>query len=245
MDYQKIYDRIVNNAKLLDGKRSDIVERHHILPKSLGGSNDPENIVKLTLREHFIAHTLLVRIYQNDPISYKKMTYALWRMVITSDPVDRKISNRAFCYSRTKFIENNPMTDPVRKAQFIENRKAGVYKYNDELMGKTLSKTLLSMTKEAMQERMKKSVLSCDQVKKGRNISRGKASKLVMESPVGDTIEFWSYDDVLSITGYTFAQVRYRINRHNGLLPNGNIVTYIHRYTGNDPDGTIASNISK
>lgn len=36
-------------------------ERHHIIPKSCGGSNKKENITVLTAREHFVAHLCLVR----------------------------------------------------------------------------------------------------------------------------------------------------------------------------------------
>jgi hypothetical protein len=38
-------------------------EQHHILPKSMGGSNNASNLVRLTGREHFVAHLLLARIY--------------------------------------------------------------------------------------------------------------------------------------------------------------------------------------
>ena len=33
-------------------------ERHHIIPRSLGGNNLKENIVKLTAQEHFVCHLL-------------------------------------------------------------------------------------------------------------------------------------------------------------------------------------------
>ena len=48
--------------------------------KSLGGSNNKSNLVKLTAREHFIAHLLLVKIYTKGTKEYGKMTYALNRM---------------------------------------------------------------------------------------------------------------------------------------------------------------------
>lgn len=57
MDYKHIYYSIIEKAKNedKDGKRSiGYFEKHHILPKSLGGTNDKENLVKLTAREHFI-----------------------------------------------------------------------------------------------------------------------------------------------------------------------------------------------
>lgn len=37
-------------------------ERHHIIPKSLGGSNSKENIVPLTAREHLMCHLLLTKM---------------------------------------------------------------------------------------------------------------------------------------------------------------------------------------
>lgn len=37
-------------------------EWHHIIPRSMGGTDESDNLVKLTFREHFIAHLLLVKI---------------------------------------------------------------------------------------------------------------------------------------------------------------------------------------
>lgn len=45
-------------------------EKHHILPRSMGGDDAPENMVYLTLREHFVAHLLLWRIYRNSSMAY-------------------------------------------------------------------------------------------------------------------------------------------------------------------------------
>jgi len=38
-------------------------ERHHIVPRCIGGNNAVENIVKLTAEEHYVAHQLLVKMY--------------------------------------------------------------------------------------------------------------------------------------------------------------------------------------
>lgn len=42
------------------------VERHHIKPRCLGGSDRSSNIVKLTYREHFLAHWLLTKIHKGE-----------------------------------------------------------------------------------------------------------------------------------------------------------------------------------
>jgi hypothetical protein len=48
------------------------------LPKSLGGTNDLENIVELTAREHYICHLLLTKFTEGT--AYQKMSYALHRI---------------------------------------------------------------------------------------------------------------------------------------------------------------------
>lgn len=54
------------------------VEKHHILPKALGGTDLKSNIVKLTAREHFICHVLLVKMTQGD--DKRRMAFALSMM---------------------------------------------------------------------------------------------------------------------------------------------------------------------
>lgn len=53
--YQSLMGRAVNREIV------DYTEKHHILPKCMGGNNGKNNIVRVTPREHFIAHACLVR----------------------------------------------------------------------------------------------------------------------------------------------------------------------------------------
>ena len=76
--YTKWYLSIISNAKNRTLKLEEYGEIHHILPKSLGGSNDPDNLIKLTAKEHFICHMLLTKMVEG---TYKqKMIYAWWAM---------------------------------------------------------------------------------------------------------------------------------------------------------------------
>ena len=62
MNFAKVYDQLMNRGRtrvIYD----DCIERHHIVPKCLGGSDEADNLVDLTPREHFIAHQLLHRIH--------------------------------------------------------------------------------------------------------------------------------------------------------------------------------------
>lgn len=60
MDWSRHYDALMDRARGRD--LSGYSERHHILPKCMGGNDAKENLVRLTAKEHFIAHKLLVRI---------------------------------------------------------------------------------------------------------------------------------------------------------------------------------------
>jgi len=64
MNYQRIYDNLVSYRQ--SNPASGYTERHHIVMKSMGGSDAPSNLVVLTGREHWIAHLLLYKIHKNS-----------------------------------------------------------------------------------------------------------------------------------------------------------------------------------
>lgn len=65
MNYINIYNNLMSSRKTRNTK-DGYYEVHHIVPKSLGGSNEGFNLIKLTAREHYIAHWLLTKIYPNN-----------------------------------------------------------------------------------------------------------------------------------------------------------------------------------
>lgn len=78
MNYQYIYRQLISSCTLQTFDANQYFEVHHIVPRSLGGSNDETNLVKLTARQHYIAHMILLKIAEqtNDQIQVKKMLYA-------------------------------------------------------------------------------------------------------------------------------------------------------------------------
>ena len=108
MDYKAIYYRIIENAKkeIENGNRSvGYYEKHHIQPKSLGGNNDKKNLVKLTAREHFICHWLLVKMYNKGTTERNKMLCALWKMRCINKDQKRYINSRAYEALRIEFAK--------------------------------------------------------------------------------------------------------------------------------------------
>jgi hypothetical protein len=68
MNYQRIYDSLI--IKRQKTPATGYTERHHILPRSMGGSDDPTNLVVLSGREHWVAHLLLYKIYKNQKMAF-------------------------------------------------------------------------------------------------------------------------------------------------------------------------------
>lgn len=92
MNYQRIYNQIVNNRKsnAVDG----YTERHHIVPRSFGGTDDKENIVALTAREHFICHWLLIKIYPTGSDHHKAIQ--AFMMMSVSCKNHKRLTSRLF-----------------------------------------------------------------------------------------------------------------------------------------------------
>ena len=64
MNYLKIYkDLTVRGQK---DRGLEYSERHHIIPKCMGGTDDASNLVELPAEEHYIAHLLLVKMYPDS-----------------------------------------------------------------------------------------------------------------------------------------------------------------------------------
>lgn len=105
MNYSKIYNQLVERAyeRASTRKQANLIlgysERHHILPKCMGGSNDKTNLVFLLAREHFIAHLLLVKIYPKE----KKLLYACHRLLY--DKQGNKLNGKSYDWIKRKISE--------------------------------------------------------------------------------------------------------------------------------------------
>jgi hypothetical protein len=111
--YTRWYYNIVNCAKLR--AITGYTEKHHIIPKSCGGDNSKDNLVRLTAREHFVCHLLLVRMVEGH-FRYK-MAYALNRMLTTNNngnqdryiPTSRKFEKIRLQISNSLKGHSSPM----------------------------------------------------------------------------------------------------------------------------------------
>lgn len=136
MNYSKHYYTLINRAKarILEG----YVEKHHILPKCLGGTDDINNLVLLTPEEHFVAHQLLVKMYPDNA----KLIYAARMMCVGSK--NHKRNNKLYAWlkrkyyiakkntKRKKYVMKKPRkvrakeTQPRKKRILTEEHKAKI-----------------------------------------------------------------------------------------------------------------------
>lgn len=120
--YWKCYFAIIEHRKAKGVPQ--FFEKHHIIPRSLGGSNDTNNIIALTPREHFICHLLLARF--TEGVAKSKMTYAIQQMSLTPNNQSRLnfIRNykvNSYVYSFLK--ENRKGRGPMSEEQKIKISK--------------------------------------------------------------------------------------------------------------------------
>ena len=114
MNYKKIYESIINNA--LDRKiPNEQYDRHHIIPRSLGGVDYESNMVNLTLREHFICHLLLAKIYGGPMI----------RAAFLMSSFKKYNSSRQYKKLREEYISNfmNGDMNPTRRFPWTDDEK--------------------------------------------------------------------------------------------------------------------------
>ena len=97
--YTKLYYQIITPT--LNRELNTYKELHHIIPRSLGGTDDKDNLTYLTAREHFICHWLLVKMTEGQARS--KMIYALQGMRAQNNSQQRyetKITSRVYEHYR-------------------------------------------------------------------------------------------------------------------------------------------------
>jgi hypothetical protein len=95
----------LQDSRTVAKNNGEYFERHHILPKSMGGDNSKHNLVLLTAREHFLSHWLLWKIHKNREMAWAFTCFRTSRWKTTKEhrgsifsrryEILRKIANTA------------------------------------------------------------------------------------------------------------------------------------------------------
>lgn len=117
MNYERIYNNLIERAKSRNITNT-YYERHHIIPRCLGGTNEACNLVNLTPEEHYLAHQLLVKMH---PDHYGLIYAAI--LMCAGRP-----SNKIYGWTRKRFSRLQSLNfkngaSPTQNKRWISNEK--------------------------------------------------------------------------------------------------------------------------
>lgn len=136
-------------------------ERHHIVPRCLGGVDDEENLIDLYAREHFIAHKLLA---EENPDN-KKLIMAWHIMANVKNTYQQRyqVTPEEYEESRTAYIKTMIGKNNPAKSEEVRKKKSEAIKgEKNHNYGKPRSES----TRKKISESHKGKVLSDDTRKK-------------------------------------------------------------------------------
>lgn len=144
--YTKLYYAIIEQAN--NRLTSGYVEKHHIIPKSLGGIDEQSNIVALTAREHFICHQLLTKM--TTGYEQRKMKFALGKFVQDGPNTQRCLTGKQYEVARNAISEARiGMTHSEETKQKMSEKAKGRVPWNK---GKKGMQTMSEEGKQALRD---------------------------------------------------------------------------------------------
>jgi hypothetical protein len=129
-NYRKMYDSLINKARINAVQYERGYEVHHIVPRSLGGGDEPRNLVNLWPKEHLRAHWLLAKFLLGS--ERLKMERVFERMLLS------KTANPAFTFNK-QAIRRDALDDAKTYGAMPSNKR-----FRKEGLAKAATKFLAS-----------------------------------------------------------------------------------------------------
>jgi hypothetical protein len=173
--YTRWYYSIIQKRAILDkDARGEI---HHIIPRSMGGDDSPDNLVKLTGHDHAWCHWLLTKMTTGS--AKVSMIYAFNMMGVSGEHMERQSSYaivRAYEKNRIEWSKNHSDT---MSEQFINGREIwnkGRKEDRPEVLArvKEAAQNRPKLTDEKLKEKVRKSV---DTMKKNGTDKRSQETR--------------------------------------------------------------------
>ena len=170
--YTKWYMRLVSTPST-----AEYTERHHIIPKCLGGTDDESNLVNLSAKQHFIAHLLLPKMVPGKR-NQEKLLYALRAMANLRNSKQRyAVGSRIYGIIRTQLAcagmseeQKNKISATLKGRKLDNLHRANI---SEGLQGRRQSEETKAKIKVSNlgQRRSEETKLRISLSKKGRPLS--------------------------------------------------------------------------
>lgn len=174
MDYLKIYKSLIGRGKNRKKKKEMYLEKHHIIPRCMGGNDSADNLSLLSGREHFVAHLLLVKIHPNSD----SLKYALNSMLRSTNDQTRDLKSWEIGIAKQKYAEMMS----VKAKLFIGDKNPNFGNYWTDEQKKALSQ--------------KKKGINCGDLNPSK---RADVRKILKEGKLGEknpNAELWVLESV-------------------------------------------------
>lgn len=127
--YTKTYFCLIEKAK--NQSLEGYFEKHHIIPKCLGGKDTEDNLIKFTARQHFVAHLLLTKMIEGQ--NKYKMYNAFSKMLcIGKDNKGRYLpSSKFYEYSKKLMSEHMTINNPTKREEVREKMSKNSWSKSD------------------------------------------------------------------------------------------------------------------
>lgn len=159
--YTVVYFKIIDRARSEERVKGKGVyyERHHILPRSAGGSDTKANLVLLTAKEHFICHLLLTKMFEGTYLQ-SKMKHAFSCMANLCNRDQKRTVSRCYRFEVAPFSEKTRKTISEGKMGSKNpmygrsEASAHLRKFSDALKGKPRDSETTKRIKQNKLKRM-------------------------------------------------------------------------------------------
>lgn len=193
-------------------------ERHHIIPRCIGGTNDKENLIDLYGREHFEAHRLLALENPDN----KKIVHAWWMMSTAMKSPDRnghitpeEYEEARKAYSQAMSGENNPWygkSSPRLGTHLSEEQKQHLREINTGELNPNFGKPVGEETRAKMRIAHLGRVATEEERLNMRNAHLGK--NMGADSSRAKQVAQYSLDGILIKIWDCMADVSRQLNIH-------------------------------
>lgn len=136
--YLSRYNKLVaacNTNRTLVG----YTERHHIIPRCIGGKDTIDNLVELTMREHFLAHWMLWKAYPKNASLKSAFLQMINKNPKSKKPYQGRVTSKVYAKLKEEFYTAQSQrlkgkvyvrTDSGLKHITSEEYKSGNYKFH-------------------------------------------------------------------------------------------------------------------
>lgn len=199
--YTKLYFKLLEQEEY-----GTNTEKHHIIPRSLGGDNSKENIIRIRTRKHFLCHYLLCKMVKKHSSHWYSMVKAF--SLMKANP--NKNYNR---YNNSKLYEyaKNNMSKCMSKLQKGSNNSS----YDTIWINNPLTKQILKVKKHKLKHYTDLGFFIGKTYKwKVKEIKRLRTQKVTTTKVyLYDGKKFYGVKEIAKYLNIHFSTVRWHINK--------------------------------